>query len=333
MSSIESYAGRVATAAPVATATHVTRTAGTGAVAATAPARSPFGVLSERATSSSAGISAAQLARGRGRVEVWDMSSGIEQPVEAATLLQGSDPALSLAYEQALRVDEFMRGRLGRNGFDAAGAPLRIVVHAPNEDGTPNMNNAYWDNSTKRIYLGDGDGDLFAPLGNALDVLVHEATHAMVDAEVNLRYEGQQGGVNESWADVMGSLADPDDWTIGEDVFTPATPGDSIRDLEHPRFGHVTQLPKGAVIEPHDYSGIPSLAAVRVAKELGREEMGRIWYDALVDHLDSRAGYAGAARATLDAAAELHGTRSDAVTAVLSAWKSVGVDPRWKPTA
>ncbi len=269
----------------------------------------------------------------RSRVEVWDMTSGIEQPVTGAALLASRDKTLSMAVKNAARVDEFLRTQFGRDGWDDKGSPMRIVVHAPNEDGTPNMNNAYWDNLTKRIYLGDGDGELFAPLGGALDVLVHEATHAIVDSEVNLRYEGQQGGINESWADILASLADPKDWRIGEDVFTPGSPGDAIRDLENPRFGHVDQLPKGAVIEPHDYSGIPSLAAVRVADKLGKNEMGRIWYSALVDHLDSRAGYSGAARATLDAAAKLHGTTSDAVATVIEAWKSVGVDPRWKPTS
>jgi Zn-dependent metalloprotease len=266
------------------------------------------------------------------RVEVWDMSSGIEQAITGAQLLQGTSPTIANAYENAVQVDAFLRERFGRDGWDGKGSPLRIVVHAPNEDGTPNMNNAYWDNFTKRIYLGDGDGVLFAPLGNSLDVVMHEVTHAIVDSEVNLRYEGQQGGINESWADVLAVLADPKDWLIGEDVFTPGQGGDAIRDLENPRFGHVSQLPKNAVIEPHDYSGVPSLAAVRVAGELGREEMGRIWYSALVNHLDSRAGYAGAARATLDAAAQLHGTGSAPVQAVLDAWKSVGVDPRWKPT-
>lgn len=261
------------------------------------------------------------------------MSSGIEQPVTGAALIGTRDKTISDAVKNAARVDTFLREQFGRDGWDDKGSPVRIVVHAPNEDGTPNMNNAYWDNLTKRIYLGDGDGELFAPLGGALDVLVHEATHAIVDSEVNLRYEGQQGGINESWADVLASLADQKDWRIGEDVFTPGTPGDAIRDLENPRFGHVDQLPKGAVIEPHDYSGIPSLAAVRVADKLGKDEMGRIWYAALVDHLDSRAGYAGAARATLDAAALLHGTKSDAVATVIEAWKSVGVDPRWKPAS
>ena len=259
------------------------------------------------------------------------MSSGVEQAVSGKQLLRGTDPVVTAAWETAKRVDEFFTQNLGRDGWDGKGSPLHIVVHAPNEDGTPDMNNAYWDLATKRVYLGDGDGNLFTPLGSSLDVLVHEATHAIVDSEVHLKYEGQQGGINESWADVIASLADPKDWLIGEEIFTPAAAGDAIRDLEHPRFGNVDQLPKGTQLEPHDYSGIPSLAAVRVAKELGRPEMGRIWYSALTEHMGARSGYAGAARATLEAAAALHGRDSAATTAVLDAWKSVGVDPRWKP--
>lgn len=325
MSSIAPAHDRIAAAQAAAQTFGATASTAAGAPAPpAAPAANPFVVVAKPSQPPAP-------AAPRPRVEVWDMTSGIEEPVAGAALLKQGDKTINEAYQQALKVDAFLRDRLGRDGWDGKGTPMRIVVHAPNEDGTPNMNNAYWDNMSKRIYLGDGDGDLFKPLGGALDVLVHEATHAIVDSEVNLRYEGQQGGINESWADVLASLADQRDWRIGEDVFTPATPGDAIRDLENPRFGHVDQLPQGAVLEPHDYSGIPSLAAVRVADKLGRDEMGKIWYSALVDHLGSRAGYAGAARATLDAAAKLHGTTSTQVTTILDAWKSVGVDPRWKP--
>ena len=269
---------------------------------------------------------------GRDAVEVWDASSGTEQPVTGASMLSNTDPVIATAVKNAYAVDSFFRTTFGRNGIDGKGGPLRIVVHAPNEDGAPKMNNAYWDRTRKRIFVGDGDGEVFAPLGGALDVMVHEATHALVDASVNLRYSGQQGGINESWADVMGALADPDDWLVGEDVFTPATAGDAIRDLEHPYYDNVAKLPH-IEMDPHDLSEIPSLAAVRVAQSLGRGQMGQIWYTALVDHLDSRAGFAGAARATLDAAVDLHGRGSSEVAAVLAAWKSVGVDPRWKGAA
>lgn len=256
------------------------------------------------------------------------MQSGTEQARDGAAVRSGSDKVARTAYETALKVDDFFRTTFGRDGWDGKGSPLQVVVHAPNEDGTPNMNNAYWDPQAKRIYIGDGDGELFAPLGAALDVLVHETTHAIVDAEVNMRYEGQQGSINESFADVLGAVADPRDWKIGETVYTPGRSGDAIRDLSKPKYTNAAQV-KGLDIEMHDLSGIPSLAAVRVGEQLGKSELGRIWYTALVDHLDSRSGFSGAARATLDATVQLYGAASKNVGIVLDAWKSVGVDARW----
>lgn len=269
---------------------------------------------------------AASSATPRPRVEVFDGSTGAERPLD---VLKGTDHIVRQAHDNALKVDAFLRTSFKRDGWDGKGTPLRVVVHTPAEDGGK-LNNAFWDNDRGKVYLGDGDGTIFAPLGNSLDVLTHEVAHAIVDSEVNLRYDGQQGGINESWADVLGSLNDPDDWLIGEDVFTPGRSGDAIRDLANPRFGNTRSLPPGADIDVHDLSGIPSLAAVRVADAIGREQMGQIWYRALTDHLSSRSGFAGAARATLQSAAELYGADSKQFSAVNDAWKAVGVNPRFR---
>jgi bacillolysin len=297
-----------------------------GAVAA-APSRS---FVAPKLQATDAGASAKPSAANSCGVEVYDLSSGREKRVNPQSLNEGGDVVAQTAYRNAQKVDEFLKTTFNRNGWDNKGTPLKIVVHTPDDNGAP-LNNAYWDASMGKVYLGDGDGRIFKPLGNSLDVLTHEATHALVDSEVNLRYSGQQGGINESWADVLGALADPDDWQIGEDVFTPGKPNDAIRDLANPRFAHTREIPPGAELEVHDMSGIPSLAAVRVAERIGRQEMGQIWYSALVDHLDSRAGFSGAARATLEAATQLYGHESAQFSAVKDAWKSVGVNPRFTP--
>ncbi|MBC7645116.1 MAG: M4 family metallopeptidase [Thermoleophilia bacterium] len=265
-------------------------------------------------------------------VKVWTVNKRNRTvPVDLKTINEGGDLIAQTAYKNAGKVDDFLRTRFGRNGWDNKGAPLEVVVHAPAEDGQP-MNNAFWDLKKHKIILGDGDGRIFAPLGGALDVLTHETVHAVVDSEVNLPYKGQQGGINESWADVIGSLADPDhDWLVGEDVFTPATQGDAIRDLASPRYSNLKQITPGTDVEMHDLSGIPSLAAVRVADKIGRDQMGEIWYRALCEHLDSRAGFSGAARATLQSAIDLFGVTSPQYTAVTDAWKSVGVNARFAP--
>lgn len=267
-------------------------------------------------------ITAAEAAN----VEVFDMSSGTEQLITGVALLHSNDPVLARARDNAIVVDRFIREKLGRNGWDDKGSPLRIVVHAPNNN---NSAVAEWDENSQRIYLSDGDGEMFGPMGDSLDVIAHEAMHGVIRSHFNVRYEGQQGGIDESWADVFGVLVDDKNMRIGEDSFTPGIDGDEIRDLRNPRYGHVEQLPKEQTLGVHDLSGIPSLAAVRVADAIGKEQMGSIWYNALVGHLSTNAGYSGAARATIDAAVELHGFESKEVQAVRDAWRSVGVDARW----
>ncbi len=261
----------------------------------------------------------------------FDPKRSTERRMSMTDLKEGGDVVARMAFANGQRVDQFLRDRFNRDGWDGKGGRLQLVVHATDDSGAPGMNNAYWDREQGKIYLGDGDGRIFAPLGGSLDVLTHETIHAIVDSEVNLRYEGQQGGINESWADVLGSLADPDkDWLIGEDVYTPGSSNDAIRNLAQPRFSNVNQIPPGGQVGVHDLSGVPSLAAVRVADRIGRDAMGQIWYRALTEYLDSRAGFSGAARATLAAAVELYGRDSNQFAAVIDAWKSVGVNPRFK---
>lgn len=306
-------------------------------VAAPAPVRVPVPAVPAMPAATESGSHArGKLATGTpptdgATVAVFDGTSGHERRLQHQDLREGGDQIARIALANALRVNEYLRTRFDRDGWDGKGAQLQVVVHAPDADGNPGMNNAYWDRDHGKIYLGDGDGRILAPLGGALDVLTHETFHAVVDSEVNLQYKGQQGGINESWADVLGALADPDhDWLIGEDVYTPGKPDDAIRNLAQPRFANVSEIPPGAGVEMHDLSGIPSLAAVRVADRIGRDQMGQIWYRALCDHLDSRSGFAGAARATLASTQELFGADSAQFAAVRDAWKSVGVNARYR---
>ncbi len=263
-----------------------------------------------------------------GLVQIFDATSGDDVAV-SSNPREIDDPVARQALQNAQTVTEQLLERFQRQGWDGKGTPMRVVVHYQDTPGQP-MNNAFWDRTRGGIYLGDGDGRTFAPLGSSLDVVAHEITHAVVDSEVNLRYEGQQGGVNESFADVLASVIDKDDWLIGEDVFTPGTPGDGLRDLERPKFSHMKQLTEpSSSYDVHDLSGIPSLAAVKVAGQVGREKMGKIWYQALTEHLGPQSGYAGAARATLQSAAELFGPSSREFQAVNDAWQAVGVRSRY----
>jgi Zn-dependent metalloprotease len=228
--------------------------------------------------------------------------------------------------ENAVKALEFFSSHFNRSGIDGMGQGLRVIVHQTS-NGSP-LNNAYWDPQTHDIHFGDGDGVTFKPLGTALDVVVHETTHGIIGAEVSLPYIGQSGAIHESFSDVMACLSDGN-WQIGEDTYTPGVFGDSIRDVSKPKYSHYLEV-KGNSVNVHDLSGIPSLAAYRVAQIIGSDQMGKILYRAHTEYLNKNSGFSGAARATLEAAKELFGKQSQQFVAVDDAWKSVGVVSRYK---
>ena len=82
--------------------------------------------------------------------------------------------------------------------------------------------NAFW-NGNQMVY-GDGDGRLFNRFTIAIDVIGHELTHGVVQYEAGLLYQGESGALNDSFADVFGSLVkqrslnqnvEEADWLIG----------------------------------------------------------------------------------------------------------------------
>jgi bacillolysin len=101
-------------------------------------------------------------------------------------------------------------------------------------------NNAFW-NGEQMVY-GDGDGMIFSPLTQGLDVIAHELTHGVTQYTAGLVYEDEQGALNESMSDVMGMFAQASatgtiDSQIGEDVYTPSIANDALRDMADPHKG------------------------------------------------------------------------------------------------
>lgn len=245
------------------------------------------------------------------------------QPSPLTDAQLAGDAIALRARDNASAVEGLLQSRFGRNGWDGKGSDLTVAVHMPER------NNAVWVTNSQRVDFGDGDGKLFDPLGNSLGVAAHEIYHGVIDSEVKLDYsKPQQAAIHESLADVFAlgvtGGSGKSGWEIGADVFTPAKSGDAIRDLATPQVGHMKDA-RSARGESHALSGIPSLAAVRAAESIGRDDMQRVWYHALADHLPSNAGFIRLARATVQSASDLFGASSSQVTAVRQAWESVGV--------
>ncbi len=220
----------------------------------------------------------------------------------------------------------------GRNSFDDAGAPIISTVHYGK-----NYVNAFW-NGEQMVY-GDGDGVTADPLVD-LDVVSHELTHAVTEHTAGLIYMNQSGALNESVSDVFAMMIDTDDYTIGEDSWTPHILGDALRYMDDPTRGGqpdhmddylVTDQDNGGV---HTNSGIPNFAAYLataggagkygdIVTGIGRTKVGDIWYRALSVYMTSSTDFEAARLATLAAAADLYGTAE--VQTVDDAWFAVGV--------
>ncbi|MFT5089551.1 MAG: bacillolysin [Candidatus Latescibacterota bacterium] len=261
------------------------------------------------------------------------------------------DTPLDNAHDFAGTVYNYYFTSHARDSYDNAGATITSTV---NYDS--NYNNAFW-NGTQMVY-GDGDGTTFAPLSQSLDVVAHELTHAVTNFESNLIYQNESGALNESISDIFGALIDATNWQIGEDIYTPGTPGDALRYLDTPAIAgqqpdhmdqFVTPNASGSALDQacasaqnqdngcvHINSGIPNKAAylmaaggvhggITVAALAGaRTDMGKIWYLAQTTYLTSSSDFLAAKQATEDAATALFGAGAK-VTTVTNAWKAVGV--------
>src|SRR5690606_30971307 len=113
-------------------------------------------------------------------------------------------------------------------------------------------------------------------------------------------------------------------WMIAERVYTPDTPGDSLRDLSNLEYTDWRTFPPWND-EVHSMSEVPSHAAYLVGSKLGLPVLRQIWYTALTDHLRNNAGFAGARDATIAAARVMYGALSEQTKAVEDAWAAVGI--------
>ncbi|WP_051971210.1 M4 family metallopeptidase [Kitasatospora azatica] len=256
-----------------------------------------------------------------------------------------ADPAVNRAYDGLGATLALLLEVYGRRSVDGEGLPLQASVHYGQK-----YDNAFWDGH--RMVFGDGDGIVFGDFTGCVDVIGHELTHGVVQYSAALEYHGQSGALNESVADVFGTLvkqyalgqqAADADWLIGAGLLGPGIRGTALRSMkapgtayDDPRLGRdpqpasmdryvQTTEDEGGV---HINSGIPNRAFYLLAVELGGaawERAGRIWYDTLTcGTLRPDADFTAFARATMAAARSRFGD-GPVTEAVAGAWKQVGL--------
>ncbi len=233
-----------------------------------------------------------------------------------------------------------------RDGYNNAGAQFKSTVHY-----SSSYVNAFW-NGTQMVY-GDGNNVDSGPLGKSLDVTVHELTHAVTENESGLVYSNESGALNEGMSDIFSAYCEA--WTknwvtdaavymIGDDIWTPATPGDALRYMGNP-----TQDGSSKDYYPERYtgasdnggvhwnSGIANLAfkllseggthprgkTTVVVPAIGIQKAGKIFYEANANCMTSSSNFAAAKACTEQKAEQFYGAvEKDATT---KAWEAVGV--------
>ncbi|UCH94293.1 MAG: peptidase M4 family protein, partial [Candidatus Aminicenantes bacterium] len=238
-----------------------------------------------------------------------------------------NDADLDGAHDNMGTVCDLYNTRYNRDSYNNAGAATVTTVHFQIQ-----YNNAFWSPYYQQFVFGDGDGTIFAHIAQALDVVAHEFTHAVTQYESNLVYHDEPGALNESLSDIFALMADPGDWLMGEDCYTPGTPGDALRYMDDPPRGgqpdhiddYVTPDANGSQMDKKCYnsgdrnngcvhfnSGIPNKAAYLMAvggthrgikvSGIGLNNMLNIFYEVQVnDWLTPNSGFMDARDATLD---------------------------------
>lgn len=253
------------------------------------------------------------------------------------------------AHDNAKATYDYYAEKFGRDSLDDNGFTLISSVHygATARD----KNNAFWNG--QQMAYGDGDGEVFSPLGGAFDVVAHEFTHGITTFESNLIYSNESGALNEAMSDIFGAAAEAwrdgstgdDTWKIGEDVFTPNIAGDALRYMDDPTednssYDYYPERYTGT----QDYggvhwnSGIANLAFYLLVEggshprdktdytvpAIGLAKAEQIFYRAQTTYLTRSSNFQAARNATAQAAADLYGQAE--VDAIHLAWCAVGVN-------
>jgi Zn-dependent metalloprotease len=293
-------------------------------------------------------VAMAGTSPGAQRRTVFDARRRYELPgrlVRSEGSPRSKDVAVNEAYNGSGATYDLFARVFSRNSIDDRGMRLDSTVHYG-----LGYDNAFWNG--RQMVFGDGDGRIFRRFTRALDVIGHELCHGVIQHEAELQYRDEAGALNESFADVFGSLVKQHrrrqtvqeaDWLVGGDLFLPGINARGIRSMKEPgtayddpvlgkdpQPGHMrdyvrTLEDNGGV---HLNSGIPNRAFYELASRLkgyAWEKAGRIWYATLTRKLRPASNFRDAVNMTVQAAGEIFGKNSREQKATREAWAEVGL--------
>lgn len=257
--------------------------------------------------------------------------------VSAPTIDGFRDPAVNDAHGFAEATLNMLAEWQGFNSIDNKGFVIKSRVHY-----SVQYENAFWD-GTQMTY-GDGR-TIFYPLSGDVDVVAHEINHGFTSFHSNLIYSRQSGGLNESFSDIAGTVAefyvegDHADFDLGRDIFK----GDrALRFMCDPTADGAsidTFSKYSDALDVHYSSGISNKAFCLSARRLaGGSPTGTAtqasvkraslaWYRANAAFWTASTTFQQGCQGVLDAAKDLGFTDAER-QALQQSWADVGVSCR-----
>lgn len=210
--------------------------------------------------------------------------------------------------------------RFSRSTWDDKGTRMTTMLNVGGSD--PDA--AFWNSGLGAQGYGPGRRTALSTVGD-LWTIGHEVGHAVNGAAARLEYNnGQQGSMEEHFANVWGWMLDRDSFWMARQAFgTDPTNGgrhfgnrDSMRaDIPTRMSGYRTD-----VTTPHANAGIPDRAAYLCIVNLGRDTTERLWYRALTTYTTQNSGFADLRRGVTQAANDIYPTNSRVLAVVNQAF-------------
>ncbi len=252
--------------------------------------------------------------------------------------------AVSAQYNASVAY-EYYRTTHGRNSINGKGGSVLSFINVADQNGAA-LDNAYWNG--RGMYYGNGS-KVFNSLAAGLDVAGHELTHGVVEATAALRYVGQSGALNESFADIFGCMIERQNWKMGETIVRPGVyASNALRDMSNPHNGvsrgkpgwqpqnmseyqnlpNTTAGDNGGV---HINNSIPNYAYYLFATVVGKEKAEKVFYKTLTTYLSASSQFADLRIGANLACEELYGKESAEANALATAFDSVGIFDNTQP--
>jgi len=182
--------------------------------------------------------------------------------INEETSLRVTGPSIDAvtAYQNSGAVRDFFFAMFGRKSYDDGrsnpdgfGSPIISYVRYGDVPG------AFWCSGAGQL-CPKANVAVYGPgYASALDVMGHEFTHGVIDFEARLIYADEPGAVNESLADILGTLIELQaregggNWKLGENL--PGRSRDTPeRDLAQPELLSAEGIKMFKASEPYDPS-------------------------------------------------------------------------------